>query len=318
MRHPQRLEKTTVSYERLIEKFVEWAQTRPDIRAAIVVGSQARLDHPADEWADLDIIIYSTKPEHYFEHTNWMTNIGNIWARMHSRTANGEPEWLTTFENGLDVDFVFNSYQQMNWATRALLLLQRFPRLIRFLPRGIADKVEHEVPLGAQLFDRGVRVLLDRDGLIARMRHALGQPPSPKPPTEAEFLELVYRFWCIAGRKAKKICRGELYVAQSWSLNRLMLPMVEWHARATRGWDYDVWHDGRFLEEWAHPCVMEGVRETFARYDREGMCRSLLATMDLFRWLAIETAEHLGYQYPATIDEQITELVKSFFQENSL
>jgi aminoglycoside 6-adenylyltransferase len=300
------------TYDDLTEKFVNWAQTQSDIRAAIVVGSQARQDHPADEWADLDIIIYTTTPERYFERTDWMADIGDVWVKMRNFTANGEPEWLTTFEGGLDVDFVFNSHQPMNRGTRALLLLHKFPWLIRFFPRGMADRVEHEVPLGAQLFDRGVRVLLDRDGLIARMRRALGQPPSPKPPTETEFQELVSRFWCIVGRKAKKIGRGELYVAQSWSLNLLMLPMIEWHARATQGWNYDVWHGGRFLEEWAHPRVLEGFGETFARYDRDEMCRSLLATMDLFRWLATETAGHLGYPYPTAVDEHITELVEGF------
>jgi hypothetical protein len=47
------------------------------------------------------------------------------------------------------------------------------------------------------------------------------------------------------------------------------------------------------------------------------MSHSLLETMDLFRWLTTETANRLGYQYPTAIDEHITELVESFFQENS-
>jgi aminoglycoside 6-adenylyltransferase len=306
-----------LSYEHLIGKFIDWAQAQSDIRAAIVVGSQARIDHPADEWADLDIIIYTTSPERYLGQTDWMANIGEVWVRTHSRTASGEPEWLTTFEGGLDVDFVFSSYRQMNWRTYALMLAWRFPQLVRLMPRGIADKIEHEVPLGARLFDRGVRVLLDKNGLVARMRRALGQPPYPEPPTEAEFLELVQRFWALAGRKAKKICRGELYIAQSWSLNHLMLPMIEWHARAIHGWEYDTWHGGRFLEEWADPRILEALCSTFAHYDRNDMSHSLLATMDLFRWLATETADRLGYQYPAVIDERITELVESFFQGNS-
>jgi hypothetical protein len=39
-------------YEALIENTVSWAQARQDIHLALVVGSRARLDHPADEWAD--------------------------------------------------------------------------------------------------------------------------------------------------------------------------------------------------------------------------------------------------------------------------
>jgi len=246
-----------------------------------------------------------------------MTNIGEAWVRTRNRTANDEPEWLTTFEDGLDVDFVFNAYHQMNWGVYALLLVRRFPQLVRLLPKRLADKLKYEVPLGAKLFDRGVRVLVDKSGLVARMRRALGQPPSPEPPTEAEFLEVVQRFWSFAERKAKKIRRGELYVAQSWSLNHLLLPMIEWHARAIHGREYDTWHAGRFLEEWADPHILEALQSTFARYDRYEMSDSLLATMDMFRWLATETANRLGYQYPEIIDERITKLVKSFFEKHS-
>ena len=309
---PDREKDFPLNYEPLIDKFLKWAQAQPDIRAAMVVGSQAWKDHPADEWADLDIILYVTHPERYLRQTEWMANMGEVWAKTRNYTAGGEPEWLTTFENGLDVDFVFNSSPQMHRKTFALLLVQKYPLLMRLLPRGTASQIEHQVSLGALLFNRGVRVLLDKKGLIARMRRLLGQPPSPRQPTEADFLNLTHRFWALAERKAKKICRGELYVAQSWSLNNLMLPMIEWHARSAHGWETDTWHGGRFLEEWADRRVLEAIGKTFARHDREEMSRSLLATMDLFRWLATETANRLGYPYPTAIDECITELVEGF------
>ena len=44
-------------------KLVTWAKKRADVRAAIVVGSRARTDHPADEWADLDVALATTKTE---------------------------------------------------------------------------------------------------------------------------------------------------------------------------------------------------------------------------------------------------------------
>jgi aminoglycoside 6-adenylyltransferase len=53
------------SYERLVERFVKWAETCSDIRTAVIVGSRARVDHPADEWADLDIMVITADPERY-------------------------------------------------------------------------------------------------------------------------------------------------------------------------------------------------------------------------------------------------------------
>ncbi len=52
-------------YEGLIGRFVKWAETRVDIRAAIVIGSRARVVEPADDWADLDVIVVTLDPEYY-------------------------------------------------------------------------------------------------------------------------------------------------------------------------------------------------------------------------------------------------------------
>jgi hypothetical protein len=55
----QRLEMAHVSqgYNRLSENLVSWAQAQDDIGAAILIGSRARSDHPADEWSDLDVLL---------------------------------------------------------------------------------------------------------------------------------------------------------------------------------------------------------------------------------------------------------------------
>jgi aminoglycoside 6-adenylyltransferase len=91
--------------------------------------------------------------------------------------------------------------------------------------------------------------------------------------------------------------------------------MMEWHARATDGWTYDTWHGGRFLEEWADPKVLEGLRGAFAHFDEDDIKRALLATMDMFRWIAIETAEKLDYPYPTNADRRVTEWVKTCLSE---
>ncbi len=93
-------------------------------------------------------------------------------------------------------------------------------------------------------------------------------------------------------------------------MKRLLLQMMEWHAHATRSWDYDTWFQGRFLEEWADPRALAGLRDAFAHYDADDIRRALFATMDLFRWLAMETAERLGYPYPTVGDARATELVR--------
>ena len=65
----------TASYEQLIQRFNEWAEKRPDIRAACIIGSRARTDHPADEWADLDMVVVTTYPEYYLSETRWIDQL---------------------------------------------------------------------------------------------------------------------------------------------------------------------------------------------------------------------------------------------------
>jgi predicted nucleotidyltransferase len=46
----------------MIDRFVTWAQRRPDVRAGIVLGSWARNDMPADNLSDLDLVVIVSDP----------------------------------------------------------------------------------------------------------------------------------------------------------------------------------------------------------------------------------------------------------------
>jgi len=72
-----RLNPIRTSMKQLEERFVAWANTRPDIRAAIVIGSRARVERPADEWSDLDIVFFTNNPHYYLSKTDWLESISN-------------------------------------------------------------------------------------------------------------------------------------------------------------------------------------------------------------------------------------------------
>jgi hypothetical protein len=75
------------SYDLLIEEFVKWAEPWPDIRAAMIIGTRARQDRPADEWADLDMVIVTTNPGQYVSTTDWVKNMGNPLLTFMEPTA---------------------------------------------------------------------------------------------------------------------------------------------------------------------------------------------------------------------------------------
>jgi aminoglycoside 6-adenylyltransferase len=172
------------------------------------------------------------------------------------------------------------------------------------------------VPDIADIVHRGVRVLVDKEGISERLEGIEIEPPPPAPPAESEFLNLVNDFWYHTVWSGKHLRRGELWWAKSCCdsyLKHLLRQMMEWHTHASRDDEVDTWMRGRFLEEWADSRAVDALPSVFAHYDEADVWRALMATMRLFRWLAVETADALGYPYPSFGEERATELVQGMF-----
>jgi len=286
------------TFEELMARLVNWAEAHPDIRAVVVVGSRARIDHPADMWADLDIILVTTDKDYYLSTADWMRSIGNPVLTFLEPTATGnEIERRVLFEGMLDVDFSIVPKEVVHKLIRA----------------EISNESAREI---ADTLGRGMRVLIDKDNVAEQFRALTSyvKARASSQPTRREFLEVVNDFLYHAVFITKHLRRGELWWAGTCCncyMQRLLLQMIEWHAQANHGWSYDTWFRGRFLEEWADPAVLEGLRETFARYDRQDLSRALLATLNMFRQVALETANRLGYEYPVDVDEQVSKWVRN-------
>jgi aminoglycoside 6-adenylyltransferase len=303
---------TGKSYEKLIGRFCKWAETRSDIRIAYTLGSSARIDHPADEWSDLDIVFWTTDPKHYLSTSDWISKFGKPLLTFIDTTLTGDDKMrVVLYEGMLDVDFVPISYKYIR-------------RTSQWIHRTIKADSDREALAGIwNVYGRGVRVLTDKDGLACSFSAipASLKKRFPPRPTHDEFLEVVNDFFYHAVYTAKHLRRGELWWAvthQGCRLQRPMLQMIMWHALAKHDWKHDVWFLGRFLEEWANPEAVEGLREAFAQYDKENVKRALFATIDLFRALAIETATKMGYPYPAKADKNVTKWIRKCVSEASM
>jgi aminoglycoside 6-adenylyltransferase len=288
-------------YEQLVERFVRWAETCSDIRAAAIIGSRARVDHAADEWADLDIMVVTRDPKRYTSKSDWIESIGNpLLTFVEPLPIGGEMERRILFEGMLDVDF-------------AIFPEERYRGMQQLLQGVIPPEIAAQA---SNIFGRGMRVILDKDGMLAQLQTLISSiaTPTARPPSQHDFLEVVNNFLYNAVWTAKHLRRGELWwtaMCLDCRMHSLLLRMTEWHAHTTHGWDHDTWFHGRFLEEWAHPQALKGLRGAFAHYDEEDIKHALLAAMNLFHWMAIETAEKLSYPYLTKADEQVTKWIKT-------
>lgn len=286
-------------YERLTKRFVEWAETKRDIRAAIILGSRARTEYPADEWADLDVVVVTSSPDSYVSSAGWVKDIGNPLLTFIEPTSGGdELERRVLFEGMIDVDF-------------AIFPLAKAQALIQ----GGMNAVQ-----AANAFGRGFRVILDKDGMASKLEALVSSTKTvaPQPPTQGEFLQVVNDFLYHAVFTAKHLKRGELWWAKMSSdcyMQHLLLRMVEWYTRACHGWTYDTWFRGRFLEKWADPEVVAQMRNVFSHYEEVDVKRGLLAVMSMFRKIAMDTAARLEYPYPEEADSRIKEWIETQFKE---
>jgi len=277
------------TYDDLIERITEWGANTPDVRAALILGSRARSDHPADAWSDLDVLVFARDFGQFIESETWLAAIGPYWLTFIERTGNGESwERRTLYEGGLDVDTAF-------------------------YPAELLDGLDTNIPPDvADVLRRGVRILVDKDGHLERVQQApLPEGSLFRKPGEREFVNATTDFWYHSLWTVRHLRRGELW----WTIGSLdghmkglLEQMLVWHAHACRSDPVDTWLRGRFLEEWADRRAVKQLGSAFAHYEPRDMGRALRASMDLYRWLEDETAACWGYACPTEGEHQAAAL----------
>jgi aminoglycoside 6-adenylyltransferase len=255
----------------LLAAVAAWGHQRHDVHAALLVGSHARVEAPADQWSDIDIVLMVDDPAPYAANPDWLGVFGQPLLTFVEPTAVGSfVERRVLFHAGQEVDFAL-------------------------LPLSDAEHLAQQSEIAAVL-GRGFRVLVDKLGLAPALRRGASAPLPPSLPTAAAFVQLTHDFWYHALWAAKKLRRGEVWIAKQscdYYLKALLVRLLAWHAQAADH-QLDTWHGGRFLEHWADRHALEDLRHAYARYDADDIVRALWATVDLFERLERECAQRIG------------------------
>jgi aminoglycoside 6-adenylyltransferase len=270
-----------MNVEQFLEQLGEWARGRADVRGAFVLGSQARTDVPADEFSDVDVVLVVAEPAPYTDSADWLEAFGRpLLTFLEPTPVGGLIERRVLFDSGLEVDFTL-------------------------LP---------EPSLGAVLGDsdamgilrRGYRIVYDEVGLE---RDLGGVNPSVDAPLDAARLaQLANDFWYHALWAAKKLRRGELYVAKQACDGYLKALLVELLATDARESGREPWQRGRFLERWAEPHDLAELGETYAVYDAPDIARAIKATASMFKRLEAEVSDRRGLEPFVDHDEVVRQL----------
>jgi aminoglycoside 6-adenylyltransferase len=281
----------TDNQKRLFDKFIRWGNSSSKLKAAILLGSQARNDKKADDYSDIDIVMIVDEPDYFIKTDEWLYDIGIFYVSFIEETLDGLNARRVLFEDAIDFDFILR-------------------------PKDTIDKIPTDEV--ASLLSNGYEIIIDKIGLSDKKESLAVNKPLFIMLTEQEFINIVNDFWYHAVWTVKKIKRGELWTAKfcadsymKWKL----LIMIEQHSHILHGNNYDTWYRGRFIEEWAESAVIKNLSSCFSHYNKDDMEFALLSTMDLFRSLAVEISNKLNYRYPKKADEYVTAWVKDVFRK---
>jgi aminoglycoside 6-adenylyltransferase len=249
-----------------LDEVAAWATAHDDVRAVLLVGSQARTDTPADDLSDVDLALFVDDPEHYLDDAAWVRSFGELLLTFVEPTAvGGFEERRVLFEDGLEVDF-------------------------SILPAAIAKAPP---PEAESVLARGFSILYDGIGLAAP---ELARPAPASPPTQERLDHVSNDFWYHLLWGAKKLRRGELLLAKQVCdcyLTERIVELVRWRAD-----DQDTWHGYRFFESWAGEQTAQALGPTFAQYDAGDIGRALRAKGELFEELERDVAQRFGLVGP--------------------
>ena len=276
----------------LENRIAQWAATRPEIRLILVVGSRARKSPPADQWADLDLHLFCTHSDRLLIELGWLSCLGDVWTWLADEIETGVPQRLVLFEGGDKVDFAFYPLQSVE----KMVVTQQLEEIYR----------------------RGFYPLLDKDAWSARLPSTLFTGPRHKKPSEEQFQRVVHAFWYGAVYVAKQIRRGNLWVAKyrDWTMKTGLLQMMEWHAWAIHGCEFDTFHDGHFLVDWTDPQTLNALEGVFGRFEPMESWQALFNTLALFRRLTTQTALLWKFDEAKVLDQQVTAFVRQLYLDD--
>lgn len=271
----------------VIDKLIAWGRFHPLIRAMVLTSSRTRQDGPVDLFSDYDLIVAVNDVGAFAFDDAWIYEYGRPMVRWGDQS---ELLRLTTYFRGV----IYQNYVKIDYSVWPVELLER---------------IAAEGNLPDQL-DVGYRVLLDKDQRTARWKKPSYQAHIPARPAEVEYQALVEEFWWSATYVAKSLWRDELVFAQ-WILDKdlkldTMRLMLEWRIEIDHNWSVKPGIYGRGLKQLLPPDIWLALANTYVPLNVEETWAALDRLIALFRQVASEVGQALGYAYPQQVDGQVS------------
>jgi len=279
------------SEQEMIDKFVKWAEKQDDIRALLLTSSRTNPNAIVDVFSDYDVIVVVTDI-HTFLDDSWLGDHGEVLAvyRDPVRLEYGFEKFtrVTNYQDGPKIDYTV-------WPMELLKRIVQEPELPDYL-------------------DDGYRVLLDKDNLAEGLKPPTYTAFIPAIPTSEEYQIIIEELFNDAGYVAKNLWRDNLfpvklnldYIMKAHCLRK----MLEWRMEIDNDWSIKPGAYGRNLKKFISPVSWSELEKTYVGAGREENWEALFRTIALFRKVALEVGDRLGYSYPYKMDNHMLEYLR--------
>ena len=281
--------------QEVVDRLVAWGTAHALVRAMILTSSRARPDGLVDPFSDYDLILAVSEVEPFAFDDAWVFEYGRPMVRFGDQS---EMHGLATYFRGV----VYQNYVKIDYSIWPVEVLSRIAASAH-LPDGL---------------DVGYRVLLDKDRRTAEWRPPSYQAFIPARPTEAQYQALVEEFWWDTTYVAKSLWRDELVFAK-WMLDQdlkleTLRRLLEWRIELDHTWSVKPGVHGRGLKRLLPPDTWLDFARTYVSLDVEETWGALARVIALFRKLASEVGNALGYPYPQQVDAQVSAYLEAMRQ----
>jgi aminoglycoside 6-adenylyltransferase len=274
------------SEEEMIELIVNTACNDDRIRAVVMNGSRVNPGAPSDRFQDFDIAYFVTDVATFKHNFEWIKRFGDLMIMQMpedmqdpSPTGNGSFVYLMQFMDGNRID-------------------------LSIYPLSLIDEI---------VKDSLSVVLVDKDGCIETLPPASDRDYLPKSPTLKAFSDCCNEFWWVCPYVAKGLWRQEIIYAKTMldlhvreELNR----MLRWYIGIKTDFSCNPGKLGKYFQRHLEPELWELLLKTYADADYDHTWASLLTMCHLFRDVALQTANHFGFDYPYRDAERVTAHLK--------
>ena len=273
---------------------IDWAASRPAVRAVLLSSTRAIAEAATDVLSDYDVILVVDDIHPFVLNRAWIGDFGRVlvvyWDPVRPAPGFGTEECgnVVQYASGLKIDFSL-------WP-------------VTLLRQVVGGSV---LP---QELDAGYRVLVDKDSLTASMRAPTGRAYIPERPTVETYHTVVNDFLSDAPYVAKSLWRDELFPAK-WCLDhdmkhKYLRQVLEWRVEIDGNWSLPVGSLGKGLKKRLPRRLWARVARCYAGGRLADNWAALFRTLALFRDVAVDVGQQLGYSYLHELHSDVCTYVK--------